>query len=157
MRLTIVAVGALKSAPCQELCALYAQRLKPGRPLGPLSVKEVAERRAQSPEKQKQDDSARLLAAVPEGAKLVVLDERGTAIGSRAFAKLLERWRDEGTRETAFLIGGAEGHSESLKQRADHLLSLGALTWPHELARAMLAEQLYRANCILSGHPYHRD
>ncbi len=157
MRLIIVALGALRSAPCQELCERYGQRLRAGQPLGPLEFKDVAERRKQSPEKQREEEGERLLAAAPSGAKLVVLDERGKDSDSRAFAQLLGRWRDEGVRAVAFLIGGADGHGEALRNRADHLLSLGSMTWPHDLARAMLAEQLYRANCILSGHPYHRD
>ena len=157
MRLTIVAIGALRSAPCQELCELYGQRLRTGQPLGPLGFKDVAERRKQSLEKQRQDEGERLLAAAPENAKLVVLDERGKEHDSRSFAQRLGRWRDEGVRDAAFLIGGADGHGELVRNRADIVLSLGTMTWPHDLARAMLAEQLYRANCILSGHPYHRD
>ncbi len=157
MRLIIIALGALRSAPCQEICELYGQRLRAGQALGPLEFKDVAERRKQSPERRRQDEGARLLAAAPDGAKLVVLDERGKEHSSRSFAQHLGRWRDEGVRETAFLIGGADGHGELVRKRADIVLSLGAMTWPHDLAKAMLAEQLYRANCILSGHPYHRD
>ena len=157
MRLTVIAVGALRSAPCQELCELYAKRLRGGQPLGPLSFKDVAERKGATPDKQKEDEGSRLLAAVPAGARTVVLDERGKSSDSRSFAATLGRWRDEGLRDAAFLIGGAGGHSADLRRQADLLLSFGGMTWPHDLARAMIAEQLYRANCILSGHPYHRD
>ena len=157
MRLTVIAVGALRSAPCKELCELYSGRLRAGQPLGPLSFKDVAERKATTPDKQKEEDGSRLLAAVPPGARTVVLDERGKSSDSRSFAATLGRWRDEGLRDAAFLIGGAEGHSADLRGKADLLLSFGTMTWPHDLARAMIAEQLYRANCILSGHPYHRD
>ncbi len=157
MRLTVIAMGALRSAPCKELCELYSRRLRAGQPLGPLSFKDVAERKAATPEKQKQDEGERLLAAVPPGARTVVLDERGKTCDSRNLAAILGRWRDEGVRDATFLIGGADGHGADLRGKADLLLSLGAMTWPHDLARAMIAEQLYRANCILSGHPYHRD
>ena len=94
---------------------------------------------------------------MPPGARTVVLDERGKSSDSRSFAATLGRWRDEGLRDAAFLIGGADGHDADLRRKADLLLSFGAMTWPHDLARAMIAEQLYRANCILSGHPYHWD
>ncbi|MBB3764462.1 23S rRNA (pseudouridine(1915)-N(3))-methyltransferase RlmH [Sphingomicrobium lutaoense] len=92
-----------------------------------------------------------------DGAKTIVLDERGKAMRSADFAKLLGRWRDEGVRETQFLIGAADGHSEELTREADLLFSFGPATWPHMLCRAMLAEQLFRAVAILSGHPYHRE
>jgi 23S rRNA (pseudouridine1915-N3)-methyltransferase len=87
----------------------------------------------------------------------VLLDERGKALGSTEFARLLERWRDEGKREARFVIGAADGHEETERSKADLLLSFGAATWPHLLARAMLAEQLFRATSILAGHPYHRE
>ena len=157
MRLIVLAIGAVRSAPCLELCELYSWRLRSGQPLGPLEFKDVTERRGSSSHKRREDEGARLIGAVPEGARLVVLDERGKESDSRKFAALLGRWRDEGVREATFIIGGADGLGETVRARADHLLSLGAMTWPHDLARAMLAEQLYRANCILSGHPYHRD
>ena len=97
-----------------------------------------------------------LLAAVPDGARIVALDERGKSQTSEAFAKRLGIWRDDGVRAVAFLIGGADGLDESLRKRADMVVSFGALTWPHMLVRALLAEQLYRAHTILTGHPYHR-
>ena len=89
--------------------------------------------------------------------RTVALDERGKQLESTAFAALLGRWRDDGVREVRFLIGAADGHEATLRQEADLLLAFGAATWPHMLARAMLAEQLWRATSILSGHPYHRD
>jgi 23S rRNA (pseudouridine1915-N3)-methyltransferase len=96
-------------------------------------------------------------AALPPGARLVALDERGTAWSSRGLADRLGQWRDQGTATLAFAIGGAEGLDRQLIARADAVLSLGAMTWPHLLVRGMLLEQLYRAQQILAGHPYHRD
>ena len=92
-----------------------------------------------------------------DGARIVALAERGETIGSRALAERLGRWRDDGAREARFLIGAADGLDEAERSRADMRLGFGALTWPHMLVRAMLAEQLYRATTILAGHPYHRE
>ncbi len=93
----------------------------------------------------------------PQGSRSIVLDEQGKSISSQMLADQLGRWRDEGVREIRFLLGPADGHSAETRDNADLLLSFGLLTWPHLLARAMLAEQLYRAFTILSGHPYHRE
>lgn len=101
-------------------------------------------------------EGGRLMAAVPAGAVLVVLDERGEVLPSRAFAERLGRWRDDGRRAVAFLIGGADGHAQTVRDRANLLLSFGPMTWPHLMVRAMLAEQLYRARTLMDGHPYHR-
>ena len=98
-----------------------------------------------------------LLAAVPRGARLAALDERGDGFTSRDFAHRLGQWRDAGVADLAFVIGGAEGLDSSIIALADAVLSLGRMTWPHLLARCMLLEQLYRAQQILAGHPYHRD
>jgi 23S rRNA (pseudouridine1915-N3)-methyltransferase len=92
-----------------------------------------------------------------DGAKIVALDERGDAISSKTFAERLGRWRDDGVREARFLIGAADGLDAEARDAADMRLGFGALTWPHLLARAMLAEQLWRATSILAGHPYHRE
>ena len=97
-----------------------------------------------------------LLGSAPAGATLVALDRRGKVLDSQAFADRLARWRDNSVSDVAFLIGGAEGHAEPLLKKADLVLSFGAMTWPHLLARAMLAEQIYRAKQLLAGHPYHR-
>lgn len=100
---------------------------------------------------------AELLARAADRAeRRVALDERGDAVDSATFADMLRRWRDQGVRETAFLIGGADGHHPETRTAADRIVSFGALTWPHALARVMLAEQLYRAATIVAGHPYHR-
>jgi 23S rRNA (pseudouridine1915-N3)-methyltransferase len=99
------------------------------------------------------------MAALPAkagGLVVVALDERGKALASEAFARRIAGWRDGGAQDLAFLIGGADGHAPAVRERADFLLSLGPMTWPHLMVRAMLAEQLYRAQQILAGHPYHR-
>jgi 23S rRNA (pseudouridine1915-N3)-methyltransferase len=98
-----------------------------------------------------------ILAALPAGAHLIALDERGAAWSSRRLADRLAVWRSEGARELAFAIGGAEGLGTAVLDRADEKLSLGAMTWPHRLIRGMLLEQLYRAQQIAAGHPYHRE
>ena len=97
-----------------------------------------------------------LLGAVPAKAVLVALDRRGKVLDSEGFARRLARWRDDSVSDVAFLIGGADGHGEPLLKKAALVLSFGAMTWPHLLARAMLAEQIYRAQQLLAGHPYHR-
>ncbi len=97
------------------------------------------------------------LPETPAHSRTVLLDERGRNLTSEEFAAILGRWRDDGVRETRFLIGAADGHDESLRSSADLLIAFGAMTWPHMLARAMLAEQLWRATSILAGHPYHRS
>ena len=121
-----------------------------------MRVREVAARGAVGPERQVDAEGQELLAAVPPGAAVVALDGRGRNLTSEAFADQLGRWRDEGTRAVAFLIGGPDGLGPAVRERASLVLSLGSMTWPHMLVRAMLAEQLYRATTILAGHPYHR-
>ncbi len=151
MRITLAAVGRLKAGPAHDLYQLYAARLS-----WRLSLKEIDERRALAPEALKASEGARLLAAVPKGARLIALDEAGRNLTSAAFAELLGRWRDEGVQDLAIAIGGAEGLAEAVRGRADLVLALGAMTWPHLLVRGLVVEQLYRAQTILSGHPYHR-
>ena len=104
----------------------------------------------------KTEEARALRAGVADGTRLVALDERGRSMGSEAFARLIGRWRDDGRAGAAFLIGGADGLDPALVAEAEITLSFSLLTWPHQLVRIMLAEQLYRATTILSGHPYHR-
>ena len=156
MRMTLIAVGRSKPGPPREIYDHYAGRLGHG-PLGALALKEVEERRPLSPEELKRREAELLLGAAPKGAHIIALDEAGKALTSAAFAGLLGRWRDAGVREIAFLIGGAEGLDRSVREAAALTLSLGPMTWPHLLVRALLAEQLYRAQSILTGHPYHRE
>ena len=121
--------------------------------LASCDLVEIDERKARD----RASQSARLVEAIPAGAHAIALDERGRAMTSPDFAAMLARLRDGGTQDCVFLIGGADGHDESLRGRADGLLSFGPMVWPHMLARAMLAEQLYRALSILGGSPYHRE
>lgn len=145
----LIAVGRQRDGPEAILFARYQARLRPA-----LVVTEIPEARGTAPEI-KRRESAALLAALPDAAFAVVLDSAGTAPDSARLAGLLERWLGSG-RPVCFVIGGAEGLDASVMTRADYVLSLGALTWPHFLVRAMLAEQLYRARSIAAGHPYHR-
>jgi 23S rRNA (pseudouridine1915-N3)-methyltransferase len=156
MRITLAAVGRAKAGPARDLFEHYAERLKHA-PLGPIALKEVEERRPLAAAELKAREAELLRAAVPADARMIALDERGRALTSLEFARLLGRWRDEGIKDTAFLIGGAEGLDQSLREAADRILSLGPMTWPHLLVRGLLAEQLYRAQSILTGHPYHRE
>jgi 23S rRNA (pseudouridine1915-N3)-methyltransferase len=159
MHMTIAAIGRLRAGPEREVIARYLDRIdKGGRRLGlTLSVKELNEGRASTAPERKKEEAGAILAAAPGDALLVALDERGTALTSRAFAERLSAWRDGGTDELVFAIGGADGLDETVLQRARLRLAFGSMTWPHQLARLMLAEQLYRAITIASGHPYHRD
>ena len=152
MRLLILAVGRLKTGPLAELQSHYA-----GRIAWPLAIKEVEEKRALPPAERKLREGNLLLEALPEGATLVALDERGRELKSVSFAERLARWRDDGIQTLAFAIGGADGLAEPVLKKAAFTLCLGAMTWPHLLARGMLLEQIYRAQQILAGHPYHRE
>jgi len=158
MRFTVAAVGRLKDAE-GELCERYAKRFDgTGRALGlgPLVISEINESRAATVEMRKAEEAARLLKVAAAATATVVLDEHGKSMSSEAFAQWILRIRDDGCRELGFLIGGPDGHGEDVLQAATLRLSLGPMTLPHGLARAVLAEQLYRAATILSGHPYHR-
>jgi 23S rRNA (pseudouridine1915-N3)-methyltransferase len=151
MRLHVIAVGRLKGGPHEALARYYAERIA-----WPLTLRDVEEKRPLSASEIREREGALLLAAAPPRATLVALDTRGQTLTSEAFAERLQRWRDSGTDDLAFLIGGAEGLADAVRQKAHLVLSLGAMTWPHLLARGMLLEQLYRAQQILAGHPYHR-
>ncbi len=159
MRLTLAAVGRAKAGETRELYAHFAARLDPRHArggLGPLFLKEVEERRPLAPAELKRREAELLMSAIPSNARLIALDGGGEALSSADFAALLGRWRDEGLADAAFAIGGAEGLDDGLCAAAAKVLSLGPMTWPHMLVRVMLAEQLYRAQAILAGHPYHR-
>jgi 23S rRNA (pseudouridine1915-N3)-methyltransferase len=145
----LIAVGKLRAGPERALFERYNARLRPS-----LAVTEVPEGGGAAPEIKRREGAA-LLAALPERAFAVALDLEGAAPDSPGLARLLERWL-AGARPVCFLIGGAEGLDAAVIDRADQALSLGPLTWPHLLVRVMLVEQLYRAQSIRSGHPYHR-
>lgn len=155
MKVTIAAVGRLRAGPERELIDDYATRFdRTGRALGlgPLNVAEVEPRKGQGPEV----EAPLLRGAIPDGAVVIALDERGKLMTSPEFARQLGDWRDQGRRDAVFLIGGADGLAKDLRGAADARLSFGKMVWPHMLARVMLAEQLYRAASILAGSPYHR-
>ena len=159
MRLTIAAVGRLKDGAERVLVDRYLKRLTAARSLGigPVLEKEITEARQSTAPERQSDEAARLSQFTAEADLVIALDERGKALSSAAFAAWIGARRDDGRRHAAFLIGGADGHGSSLREKAHLLLSLGPMTLPHGLARAILAEQLYRATTILSGHPYHRE
>ncbi|RSU47386.1 23S rRNA (pseudouridine(1915)-N(3))-methyltransferase RlmH [Sphingomonas sp. S-NIH.Pt15_0812] len=139
MLLHIVARGRIGRSPEAELLDRYAKRIA-----WPMRVTELP------------DTGGREPATVPHSRR-ILLDEKGEMLGSMAFAEKLGRWRDDGVREARFLIGAADGFDDAARQEADLLLSFGRATWPHLMARAMLAEQLFRATSILANHPYHRE
>ena len=141
----------MRRGPLYDLQALYAGRIVP-----PISIIEVEERRRLPTAELRQREADLLLAAMPANARLVALDERGANWSSRELAQRLATWRDRGVAVT-FAIGGADGLGAAVVERADDVLALGAMTWPHFLVRGLLLEQLYRAQQILAGHPYHRD
>lgn len=153
MRFLVLTVGKWKHAPERALWEHYVARLP-----WEVQLKELAAAAAASPAEQKRKETEALIAAARQwGAdKLVFLDETGKAPPSEAFAAQLGRWRDGGDRAVAFLIGGDHGHDRARLTEAQLTLSFGPMTWPHLLVRGLLAEQLYRAYAILSGHPYHR-
>lgn len=154
MRMVIAAVGRLRNGPEAALIADYLDRhAKAGRALGlpPVTLAEVEDKRGGGMEA----EAPLLERAIPAGAALVVLDERGKLLSSPEFAQAIATWRDQ-ARDIAFVIGGADGISPQLRDRADLAISFGRMVWPHMLARVMLAEQIYRATTILSGSPYHR-
>lgn len=139
MLLHIIARGKIGRGPEAELVERYLKRISP-----PAKVTELPE-------------SGGRLPPGPENSVTILLDEKGETLGSLAFAEKLRFWRDGGRREARFLIGGADGFGDEERARADLLLAFGKATWPHLLARAMLAEQLWRATSILANHPYHRE
>lgn len=160
MRIAVHAVGRMKAGPERELSERYFDRFAKVGPAVGLEwwgLTEIAESRAQSAEERKREEAQRLETQIAAGAGLLVLDERGRNIGSESFAAWLGARRDGGQRDLVVALGGPDGHPEALTSRAALTLSFGALTWPHQLARIMLAEQLYRAATLLAGHPYHRS
>ena len=160
MRLIIAAAGRWKTGgkaggktgPERALFEHYA-----GRIAFALELREIGEKKKLKPQALKKREGELLLAQVPDGAVVVALDEAGKTLSSMAFAEKIGRWRDDGVKDVAFIIGGADGLDGAVKKRADLVIGFGSQTWPHLLVRGLLAEQIYRAECILSGHPYHRE
>ena len=152
MRCHLIAVGRARPGPARLLFETYAERLSP-----PLALIEVEEKRPLPEAQLKEREAELILAALPKGAFLVLLDEHGKGLSSQGFAERLGAWRDQGVADLVFAIGGAAGPGSAAHARADFTLSLGPMTWPHLLVRFLLAEQLYRGFSILAGHPYHRE
>lgn len=159
MRLMVIAVGRLKDGPERELAARYHARFMDcGRRLGlrGLDIHEISESRARDVAARTAEEGAAVIARCPKDAVVVALDAGGRALDSVGFAARLAAWRDAGTADVVFVIGGADGLSPELRRKAELTLAFGAATWPHQLVRVMLLEQIYRAATILAGHPYHR-
>jgi 23S rRNA (pseudouridine1915-N3)-methyltransferase len=152
MHITLLATGKLKQGPLPTLCEDYIKRL---RPHWPTTVIELSQSKANTPAQVKVQEAKAQQAKIPHGAFVVALDETGQSLTTRALASQLAQWQTHHS-HLCFLIGGAEGLDETIKQRADLILSLSELTLPHQLARLLLLEQLYRCATVLAGHPYHR-
>src|ERR1700759_4576197 len=159
MRLIVIAVGRMKAGPERELAERYRKRFDEiGRKLGfrGLDIHEIPESRAREAPARIAEEAAAISAAIPDGAVLVTLDERGDNIDSATLARHIGRNRDQSVAHMVFVIGGADGLSPELRRKGKLGLAFGAATWPHQMVRVMLLEQLYRAATILAGHPYHR-
>ena len=151
MQYIIVAAGRWKAGPEKDLYKKFEKRIGPS-----LLLKEVDPKPKGSKSERLRREGAILLNAVPDGARIIAMDENGKNLSSVSLANQLQHWRNDGVQKTAFLIGGADGHHENVLEGANLILSLGSQTWPHMMVRFMIAEQIYRAQSILSGHPYHR-
>jgi 23S rRNA (pseudouridine1915-N3)-methyltransferase len=159
MRLIVIAVGRLKQGPERELAERYRERFDDiGRKLGfrGIEIHEISESRARDATTRMAEEASAISAAIPEKSVRIALDERGTTIDSATFARHLGSFRDQSAGSTVFMIGGADGLSPELRNTAKLAIAFGAATWPHQMVRVMLLEQLYRAATILAGHPYHR-
>jgi 23S rRNA (pseudouridine1915-N3)-methyltransferase len=159
MRLLVICIGRLKQGPERELAERYRERFDDiGRKLGfrGLEIHEIPESRARDPATRIGEEAMAISAAIPDKSVLVALDERGDNIDSSGFARHLGRWRDQSVANTIFMIGGADGLSPDLRRKAKLSVAFGSATWPHQMVRVMLLEQIYRAATILAGHPYHR-
>ena len=159
MRIVVAAIGRLKQGPETELSERYRKRAaQTGRQLGlrDIEIVEIRESRASDGNKRMLEESIALANVIPENAAVVLLDTLGENLDSGGFATRLGQWRADSRPATVFVIGGADGVAQSLREKAELRISFGSATWPHQLVRVMLLEQLYRATTILAGHPYHR-
>lgn len=160
MKIDVIAIGKLKAGPERELVARYAGRLKGiGRGValdGPRLV-EIGESQARRDLDRKAEEAQAIAAQIPDGHKIILFDERGASLDSAGFARILGEWRDSGVQGASFIIGGADGLDPLLQDKAALVLGFGRMTMPHQVVRALVLEQLYRAATILSGHPYHRE
>jgi 23S rRNA (pseudouridine1915-N3)-methyltransferase len=159
MHLVVIAIGRLRQGPERELAERYRERFDDiGRKLGfrGLEIHEIPESRARDAATRMSEEATAISAAIPDKSVLVALDERGDNVDSPAFARHLGRWRDDSVANTIFVIGGADGLSPDLRRKSKLRVAFGSATWPHQMVRVMLLEQIYRAATILAGHPYHR-
>jgi 23S rRNA (pseudouridine1915-N3)-methyltransferase len=159
MRLLVVAIGRLKQGPERELAERYRERFDDiGRKLGfrGLEIHEIPESRARDAASRIAEEATAISAAIPARSVLVALDAGGDNIDSAAFARHLGQWKDQSVANNVFIIGGADGLSPELRRKAKLSIAFGSATWPHQMVRVMLLEQVYRAATILAGHPYHR-
>src|SRR4051812_37123194 len=159
MRIVVAAVGRLKQGPERELAERYRKRaVAAGRSVGvsTFDIIEIRDSRSDDATRRMLEESIAIANIVPEDGVRVVLDERGESISSSSLAGLLQGWRSSSTPAVAFIIGGHDGLAPSLREKSTLALAFGAVTWPHQLVRIMLLEQIYRAVTILAGHPYHR-
>ena len=159
MRIVVAAVGRLKNGPETELSERYRKRaVQTGRQLGlrDIDIIEIRESRAADASKRMLEESIALATVIPKDAAVVLLDPRGQNVDSAGLASHIAAWRANGRPAIVFLIGGADGLAATVCEKAELRLSFGTVTWPHQLVRVMLLEQLYRATTILTGHPYHR-
>ncbi len=160
MRISLAVIGQMKSGPERELVDRYLDRFSKVAPSVGLEfrgVRETPESRSRDVQTRKREEAKSLIGNEGDTARLLLFDERGKPLTSTDFAALIGRWRDDGAKTMLALIGGADGLDEALRDRADRIVSFGAMTLPHQLVRVLAAEQLYRAATILSGHPYHRE
>ncbi|MBX9805311.1 MAG: 23S rRNA (pseudouridine(1915)-N(3))-methyltransferase RlmH [Alphaproteobacteria bacterium] len=151
MKIILLCLGSLKAGPEKDLFEQYLTRLS-----WPFEMKEVICRKSGAADQVKTWEGELLLQAIDPDSLVIGLDERGSSLTSPQFARIIDTYRNEGVKSLTFLIGGADGFSEAVRARCQRLISFGQMTWPHLLVRGMLAEQLYRAQQILIGHPYHR-
>ncbi len=154
MNILLISVGKWKKSPERDLFEHYAGRMS-----WQLELKEIESKELHDKAKQKREEADKILKAASafNAHHIIALDERGKTMSSRDLATLFGRWQDEGSPKVAIIIGGHAGLDASVREKASRTLSFGSMTWPHLLVRPLIAEQLYRSQCILSGHPYHRD
>lgn len=152
MKIEIIAVGRMKKSPESDILETYLKRCP-----WKVKVTEVEERRPITGAERMAREGDLILNAIPKGATVIALDERGKEMRSTVFAEKIRNYQDMGVSTLVFLIGGADGYDPKVKAQADLKISFGQMTWPHMMVRAMLGEQLYRASTILQGHPYHKD
>jgi 23S rRNA (pseudouridine1915-N3)-methyltransferase len=160
MRIVVAAVGRLKQGPERELAERYRKRIADtgrGIGIGAFDLIEIKESRARDPARRMLEESIAIANIIPDGAAIVLLDGRGESVSSASFAARLQGWRVQDKPAVVFVVGGHDGLAPSLREKSHLALGFGNATWPHQLVRIMLLEQLYRAATILAGHPYHRS